>query len=97
MNINILEEVRKNHETVVSWRRDLHQIPELGMQEKKTTQYIRDALQDYPVEIRDIGMETGLCVLIRGENPGHTVALRADIDALPLEEIIRQALNKMVR
>ena len=84
--MTLWEEIREQEAEIVRVRRDLHQIPELGMQERKTTQYIRDALKDYPVEIRDIGMETGLCVLIRGERPGHTIALRADIDALPLEE-----------
>ncbi len=84
--MTLWEEIKLQEAEIIRVRRDLHQIPELGMQEKKTTQYIRDALQDYPVEIREIGLETGLCVLIRGEHPGHTISLRADVDALPLEE-----------
>lgn len=84
--MNLWEEIRAQESEIVRVRRDLHQIPELGLQERKTTQYIRDALKDYPVEIQNLGMETGLCVLIRGEQSGHTIALRADIDALPLEE-----------
>jgi len=84
--MTLWEEIQQQEAEIIRVRRDLHQIPELSMQEKKTTRYIREALQDYPVEIRDIGLETGLCVLIRGEQPGRTIALRADIDALPLEE-----------
>ena len=80
----ILDEQRENE--IINIRRDLHRIPELGLKEFKTTQYIKDALEGYDVEIADIGLETGLCVLVRGANPGKTIALRADIDALPLEE-----------
>ena len=84
--VKLWEDIQKLEDEIISIRRDLHRIPELGMQEKKTTQYIKNALEGYDVEIRDIGLETGLCVLIRGENPGHTIAIRADIDALPVEE-----------
>ena len=44
--MTLWEEIRQQEAEIVRVRRDLHQIPELGMQEKKTTQYIRDALQD---------------------------------------------------
>lgn len=84
--MNIREDIKQREQEIINIRRDLHRIPELGLKEFKTTKYIKDALQGYEVEIRDIGLETGLCVLIRGENPGKTIALRADIDALPLEE-----------
>lgn len=62
----------------------LHDIPEKALEEYKTTAYIRKVCEDHPVEIIDIGMETGLvCWLDAGRE--STVALRADIDALPTE------------
>ena len=63
----------------------LHSMPEKAFEEVKTTAYIKDVCKDYPVEIVDIGMETGLvCYLDVGCD--ETVALRADIDAVPTEQ-----------
>ena len=84
--MTLWEEIKAQEAEIIRTRRDLHRIPEVGFTEEKTTRYIKDALQGYEVEIRDIGLETGLCVLIRGEQTGRTIALRADIDALPIEE-----------
>jgi len=86
MTMKLWEDIKLLEDEIIGIRRDLHRIPELGLKEFKTTKYIRDALSGYEVEIRDIGMETGLCVLIRGGHPGKTIALRADIDALPMDE-----------
>ena len=62
----------------------LHTIPERAFEEKHTTAYLRKACKDYPVDIIDIGMETGLvCFLDAGSD--ETVALRTDIDAVPTE------------
>ena len=63
----------------------LHTIPEMAFDEQKTTAYIKNVCAEYPVKFIDIGMETGLvCYLDAGA--GTTVALRADIDAVPTEE-----------
>lgn len=62
----------------------LHNVPESAFEEHKTTAYIKGICGRYPVEIIDIGMETGLvCYLDAGRS--ETIALRADIDALPTE------------
>lgn len=62
----------------------LHTIPEKAFEERETTAYIRKVCESLPVEIIDLGMETGLvCYLDKGK--AQTVALRADIDALPTE------------
>ncbi|WP_020376649.1 M20 metallopeptidase family protein [Sulfobacillus thermosulfidooxidans] len=75
----------KWEQDVITYRRDLHQIPELGFQETKTSQYLLDTLQHLgldPVQIAD----TGVMADIEGNRPGKTIAIRADIDGLPLEE-----------
>ena len=65
-------------------RKVLHEMPETGLSEFKTTEYIHRTCADYPVDLIDIGMETGaVCWLDAGR--AETVALRADIDALPTE------------
>ena len=65
-------------------RQYLHTIPEKALEEFKTTAYIKKACEGYPVEIIDIGMETG-AVYWLDAGKAETVALRADIDALPTE------------
>lgn len=73
-----LEELR-------SWRRHLHQHPELSFEEHETTAYIEGYLRSLGLEpVRKT--ETGLWADIQGAHPGPTVAIRADIDALPIEE-----------
>jgi len=70
------------------WRRDLHQIPELGLQEHRTGDYVAEALAAMGLDVtRGIG-STGLVATVRGDAPGpeRAVALRADMDGLPLTE-----------
>jgi len=70
--------------TVADWRRSLHAVPELGRQERRTTAFVADALMAAGLEPRTLPGGTGLvCDVGRGE---RCVALRADLDALPLRE-----------
>jgi len=86
------EKVRECAEgEVISCYKEMHQYPELGFMEKKTAKFIGKKLKSYGVEVRsDLGREgfcdTGVLGVIKGEKPGKTVVLRADIDALPIEE-----------
>ncbi len=74
-------------EQIVSYRRHLHQWPELSFQEEKTAAYISDILNSLDViHVRNIGGH-GIVAVIRGDLPGDTItALRADFDALPIQE-----------
>lgn len=71
-------------EEVIAHRRALHQIPELGFQETKTHAYLMDAL--YAMGLDPVVHKTGIWADIDSLRPGRTVALRADIDGLPLLE-----------
>lgn len=74
---------------VVAMRTDLHQIPELGFNEHKTSDYVAAKLKEMGLEpIRGIG-GTGVVAYIDGTEPGPTVMLRADMDALPLSSTER--------
>ena len=63
----------------------LHRHPELGMREYQTTEYLRKALLDHGVRLLDTGLETGLIAVI-GTGEAPVIALRADMDALPIQE-----------
>src|SRR6056297_558494 len=72
---------------VVDIRRHLHQNPELSFQEFKTSAYIASLLKKWGIEFVTGIAETGIVATIKGKNPERkTIALRADIDALPIEE-----------
>lgn len=71
---------------MIDLRRELHRRPELGKEEYTTTRLIKEELVREGIKILDYDLETGVIALVEGAEPGETVALRADIDALPLQE-----------
>jgi amidohydrolase len=71
---------------VVAWRRDLHQHPELGNRETRTGALVAAHLRALGLEVRTGVAKTGVVGVLRGGRPGRTVALRADMDALPVTE-----------
>ena len=74
----------------------LHRHPELSFKEFETTAYIRETLSSLGIEILDYGLETGVVGLLKGGQPGPCIALRADIDALPIEEDSTQEFKSEV-
>ncbi len=70
---------------LVEWRRDFHRHPELGFEERRTSAVVRAFLEQCGIEVRPCG-GTGLRGVLRGGSAGRTVALRADMDALPVTE-----------
>lgn len=71
---------------IVTWREDIHQHPELGEQEVRTSSLVADHLRNLGLEVHTNIAHTGVVGLLRGAKPGRTVALRADMDALPVKE-----------
>ncbi len=80
---HLIEEVK---EEVIRWRRHLHENPELSFQEVKTSQYIYETLQSF--DNLEVSRPTKTSVMARliGTRPGKVLAIRADIDALPIQE-----------
>ena len=75
-----------DREQMVKWRRHLHQFPEIAYQEKETSNYIAAALSDMgDIEILR-PTETSVVGVLKGGKPGKIIGIRADIDALPLQE-----------
>ena len=64
----------------------LHQHPELGHEELRTTQKLREILTNEGIEILENDLKTGLIARVRGKGPGRIIGLRCDIDALPIQE-----------
>ncbi|SHG27501.1 amidohydrolase [Flagellimonas flava] len=71
---------------VIEWRRDIHQNPELSNREFKTAEKIAKHLQSLGIEVQTGVAKTGVVGLLKGNQDGKVVALRADIDALPVTE-----------
>ena len=71
---------------VVEWRHHLHEYPELSNREYQTAEYIKEKLEGLGLEVNSGIAYTGLTAFIRGDNPGPLIALRADMDALPVTE-----------
>jgi amidohydrolase len=71
---------------VVAWRRDIHEHPELSNREVRTSKLVADHLTRLGLEVKSGVAHTGVVALLRGGKPGPTVALRADMDALPVTE-----------
>jgi amidohydrolase len=71
---------------VVGWRRDIHQHPELSNRELRTAKLVADQLKRLGLEVQTAVAHTGVVAVLRGGKPGAVVALRADMDALPVKE-----------
>ena len=71
---------------VVAWRRDIHQHPELSNRETRTARLVAEHLRALGLEVETGIAHTGVVGILRGGRPGKTVALRADMDALPVQE-----------
>ncbi len=72
---------------IISWRRDLHQIPELGNDLPQTYAYVTKRLDEMGVQYEGgVGVQHGIVAIIEGNRPGKVIALRADMDALPVVE-----------
>lgn len=82
--IDFLQKAKSINNEIVSWRRDFHSNPELGFEEYRTSKIIKEFLKNEGIEFKEVS-KTGICALIRG-NGNKTIALRADMDALPLKE-----------
>lgn len=71
---------------VIEWRRDIHQHPELSNRETRTSKLVADHLKRLGLEVQTGVARTGVIAYLKGGLPGPTVALRADMDALPVTE-----------
>jgi amidohydrolase len=71
---------------MIAWRRDIHQHPELGNNEFRTAALVADHLRKLGYQVREKVAHTGVVAVLTGGKPGPVIALRADMDALPVSE-----------
>ena len=85
---NVRLAIRALQPQLVEWRRQIHQKPELGFQEKITAEFISQKLQNWGIAHQTGIAETGIVAIMKGEKPGNgkVLAIRADMDALPIQE-----------
>jgi amidohydrolase len=86
MQLEIDRRARELESRVVAWRRDFHQNPELSNREFRTSKIVAEHLQKLGMEVRTGVAHTGVVGVLKGGRPGPVVALRADMDALPVTE-----------
>jgi amidohydrolase len=82
---------------VVTWRRDLHEHPELSNREFRTSKLVAEHLRSLDIEVRTGVAHTGVVGVLRGGKPGPVLALRADMDALPVAEEVNLPFASKVR
>jgi amidohydrolase len=82
---------------VVAWRRDFHEHPELSNRESRTGKIVADYLKSLGLEVRYPVAHNGVVATLKGGRPGGVVALRADMDALPVTEEVDLPFRSTVR
>ncbi|HFT8657768.1 TPA: amidohydrolase [Enterobacter cloacae] len=85
--------IRDVHDEVIRWRRHIHANPDLSFQEKPTADFIARELANLPELTISRPLENSVVAVLQGEKPGPMWALRADIDALPLQEESGEAFS----
>ncbi|MGA8196778.1 MAG: M20 aminoacylase family protein [Acetobacteraceae bacterium] len=82
-----IEQIRRHHAELTAIRRDIHANPELGLEEHRTAGLVAQKLEEWGIEVhRGVG-GTGVVGVLRAGNGQATIGLRADMDALPIEEV----------
>lgn len=80
------QQAKEVESKVINWRRDIHQHPELSNRETRTAAKVADHLKSLGIEIQTGVAKTGVVGILKGGKPGPVIALRADMDALPVTE-----------
>jgi amidohydrolase len=89
MKGSLKEKIDEMKDWLVDIRRTIHKHPELGFEEVETSKFISEWLQKFGLDVKRGMAKTGVVGLLKGRKPGKTVAIRADMDALPMDEANR--------
>ncbi|MEL0011867.1 MAG: amidohydrolase, partial [Alphaproteobacteria bacterium] len=84
--MNIREEIKRDHALLTEWRRDLHAHPELAFEEERTAALVAERLQSFGIEVETGIAKTGVVGKLKVGTGNRAIALRADMDALPMQE-----------
>ncbi|MFP6597774.1 MAG: amidohydrolase [Candidatus Hydrogenedentota bacterium] len=84
----IKNDAKSIEEKVIAWRRDIHEHPELSNREFRTSKLVAEHLRSLRIEVQTGVAHTGVVGILKGGKPGPVVALRADMDGLPVVEVV---------
>ncbi len=79
-------EIQQDQQLLTEWRRDLHAHPEIAFEEHRTASFVADRLESFGVEVHRGLAKTGVVGQLKAGSGNRAIALRADMDALPMEE-----------
>ena len=82
----VAQQAQRLQSRVLAWRRDIHQHPELGNREVRTAKLVADHLRSLGLDLKTGIATTGVVAVLKGGKPGPRIAIRADMDALPVTE-----------
>ena len=85
--MHIINRIAAFHAEMTSWRRDLHTHPETAFEEHRTAAFVAQRLRDWGIDVHQGLAKTGVVGTLKRGNDGHAIGLRADMDALPMEEL----------
>ena len=85
--VNLERKSRELSDRLIAIRRMLHENPELSFEEFQTAEFLANALRELGLEVKEKVGKTGVTALLQGGKPGPTIAIRGDIDALPIKEL----------
>ena len=94
---NVDRHVRALEQKIVSWRRDVHEHPELSNREVRTARLVAEHLKSLGMEVKTGVARNGVVGVLKGGKPGKVVALRADMDALPVTEEVNVPFRSQVK
>ena len=97
LNAEVDKRAAAVNDKVIAWRRDIHANPELGNHETRTAKLVADHLRALGMEVQTGVAHTGVVGILKGGKPGKVVALRADMDALPVTEQVELPFASKVR
>ena len=84
--MNVIDRIAAHHAEMTAWRRDFHAHPEIGFEEVRTSGIVAEKLRGWGIEVHEGFGKTGVVGVIQGRPGNRKIGLRADMDALPMEE-----------
>ena len=84
--MNLIQDIQRQHDELTRWRRDIHAHPELGFEEHRTADFVASKLREFGMDVYTGIGKTGVVGALRVGNATRSVGLRADMDALPIQE-----------
>ena len=84
--MKIFKEIGEVEGTLIEWRRDLHSNPELAFEEHQTAKFVAEKLREFNIEVQENIAGTGVVGTLKRGSGNLAVGLRADLDALPIQE-----------